>query len=56
MQGKAITLWWLGHIANQQDNSSQALVYLNEAFEILQRIKSPKAQAVQSLIHRIENS
>ena len=53
MRGKATTLWWLGHIANGQGNSEQALIYLQESFEILQRLRSPDAAKVQGMIARI---
>ena len=48
-----MTLWWLGHIANGQGNSEQALIYLQESFEILQRLRSPSAAQVQEIIARI---
>ncbi len=51
-----MTLWWLGHIANGQGKAKQALIYLQEAFDILQRLRSPQAQAVYNLIERIQKS
>ena len=48
-----MTLWWLGHIANGQGNSEQALIYLQESFDILQRLRSPKAAQVQEMIAQI---
>ncbi len=36
VQGKAMTLWWLGGLENDvKGNSEQALIYLQESFEIL---------------------
>ena len=57
VQGKAMTLWWLGGLENDvKGNSEQALIYLQESFEILQRLRSPQAQAVYNLIERIQKS
>jgi len=56
VQTKAMTLWWLGGLAlanDVQDNSEQALIYLQESFEILQRLRSPDAAQVQEIIKRI---
>jgi len=54
VQGKAMTLWWLGGLANYvQGNSEQALIYLQESFDILQRLRSPSAAQVQEIIAQI---
>nr|WP_275941775.1 tetratricopeptide repeat protein [Nostoc sp. UIC 10630] len=53
-QGQAITLWCLGHIAEQQGNYNEALDYLQPAFEILQRIQSPDAEEVRQLVVRVQ--
>ena len=56
-QGQAMTLWWLGDLAAKyQNDSQQALIYLKEAFEILERIKSPDAQSVYNLIEQIQQT
>ncbi|WP_258003757.1 tetratricopeptide repeat protein [Fischerella thermalis] len=54
VQGKAMTLWWLGHIAEQQGNYNQALDYLQPALEILQRIQSPDAERLGQVVARVE--
>ncbi|MEO1400371.1 MAG: tetratricopeptide repeat protein [Cyanobacteria bacterium J06635_1] len=55
VQGQAITLWWLGGLAaNAQNNPDQALIYLQDACDILQRIGSPKAAQVQQLIEQVQ--
>ena len=55
VQGKAMTLWWLGGLANDvQGNPEQALIYLQESFEILQRLRSPDAAQVEAIINRIQ--
>jgi hypothetical protein len=51
-----MTLCWLGHIANGQGNSEQALIYLQEAFDILQRLRSPDAAQVEAIINRIQTT
>ncbi len=51
-----MTLWWLGHIAQEQGDFTTALAYLQESFEILQRIKSPDAQAVRGMIDEIRTA
>ena len=54
-QYKANTLSWLGGLANDvQGNSEQALIYLQESFEILQRLRSPYAAQVEAIINRIQ--
>ena len=53
VHGKAMSLWWLGGIAQQQGDNSTALKYLQESFEILQRVKSPDAQSVKGRIDKI---
>ena len=40
--------------ANAQNNPDQALIYLQESFEILQRIGSPDAAKVQNLIDKVK--
>ncbi len=55
VQTKAMTLWWLGHIAEQQGNYNQALDYLQPALEILQRIQSPDAEGVRQIVARVQN-
>ncbi|MBG1269872.1 tetratricopeptide repeat protein, partial [Nostoc sp. WHI] len=52
---KAITLWWLGHIAEQQSNYNQALDYLQPALDILQRIQSPHAERVRQMVARVQD-
>ena len=54
VQGKAMTLANLGRLlADEKQDFTTALEYLQESFEILQRIKSPDAQAVREMINRI---
>ncbi|HYX13128.1 MAG TPA: tetratricopeptide repeat protein, partial [Nostoc sp.] len=53
VQGKAMTLWWLGHIAEQQGNYNQALDYLQPALEILQRIQSSDAERLGQVVAEI---
>ena len=48
-----MTLWCLGHIAQQQGDFTTALEYLQESFEILQRIKSPDAEKMGELISEV---
>lgn len=55
VQGKAMTLWWLGHIAEQQGDYNQALNYLQPALEILQRIQSPDAERLGQVVARVED-
>jgi tetratricopeptide (TPR) repeat protein len=50
---KANTLWWLGHLANQQGDVAQALPYLQEALEIKQQLNSPDARKLAELIEQI---
>jgi tetratricopeptide (TPR) repeat protein len=54
VQGKAITLWWLGHIAKQQGDFVTALEYLQQSLEILQRIQSPDAETVRGIINDVQ--
>jgi tetratricopeptide (TPR) repeat protein len=57
VQGKAMTLWWLGGLENDvKGNSKQALIYLQEAFGILQRLRSPSAAQVEAIINRIQTT
>ena len=54
VQGKAMTLANLGQLlADEKQDFTTALEYLQESFEILQRIKSPTAQTVKEIIDRI---
>ncbi len=55
VQGKAMTLWWLGHIAEQQGDYNQALDYLQPALEILQRIQSPDAERLGQVVARVQD-
>lgn len=53
-KGKAMIFVWLGQIiADEKKDFTTALKYLQESFEILQRIKSPHAQTVKGMIDRI---
>jgi tetratricopeptide (TPR) repeat protein len=54
VQGKAMTLWKMGHIVKQQGNYNQALDYLQPALEILQRLQSPDAEGVRQAITRLQ--
>ncbi|MDZ8051588.1 MAG: tetratricopeptide repeat protein [Aulosira sp. ZfuVER01] len=46
--GKAMTLWHLGCIeAETNKNFNQALVYLQQSWEILEQLKSPNAEKVK---------
>jgi tetratricopeptide (TPR) repeat protein len=57
VQGKAMTLWWLGGLENDvKGNSEQALIYLQESFDILQRLRSPDAAQVEAIINRIQTT
>ena len=54
VQGKAASLCMLGQLlADEKQDFTTALAYLQESFEILQRIKSPDAQTVKEIIDRI---
>ena len=53
-QDKAMTLWWLGHIAEQQGDSATALHYLQQSLEILQRLQSPDAETVREVIDQVQ--
>ncbi|MBH8552336.1 tetratricopeptide repeat protein [Nostocaceae cyanobacterium CENA357] len=55
VQGQAITLWCLGEIAEQQGDYNKALDYLQSALKILQRLKSPDAEAVRQMIVRVQD-
>ncbi|MEH1775113.1 tetratricopeptide repeat protein [Nostoc sp.] len=48
-----MTLWWLGHLAEQQDEYTKAISYLQPALEILQRLKSPHAESVSASLDRV---
>jgi hypothetical protein len=50
-----MTLWWLGHIAEQQGDYNKALNYLQPALEILQRIQSPDAEGVRQMVARVQD-
>ncbi|MBN3952063.1 MAG: tetratricopeptide repeat protein [Nostoc sp. NMS7] len=54
-RGKAMTLWWLGGIAEQQCDYNQALDYLQQALEILQRIQSPDAERLGQVVARVQD-
>ncbi len=51
-----MTLWWLGGLANETGDAETAIPYLQESLTILQKIGSPSAQTVQSIIDRITNN
>ncbi|MEH2328763.1 tetratricopeptide repeat protein [Nostoc sp.] len=53
VQGKAMTLCWLGHLAEQQSEYTKAISYLQPALEILQRLKSPDAESVSASLNRV---
>ena len=54
VQGKAASLCMLGQLlADEKQDFTTALAYLQQSFEILQRIKSPDAQTVKEIIDRI---
>jgi tetratricopeptide (TPR) repeat protein len=53
VQGKANTLWWLGHLAEQQGEYTKAISYLQPALEILQRLQSPDAEGVKASLDRV---
>ncbi|WP_442944927.1 tetratricopeptide repeat protein [Nostoc sp.] len=53
VQGKAMALWWLGDLAEQQGEYTKAISYLQPALEILQRLKSPDAESVSASLDRI---
>ncbi|OUL21809.1 hypothetical protein BV375_28470 [Nostoc sp. 106C] len=55
VQSQAITLSYLGRIAEQQHNYNQALYYLQLALEILQRIQSPDAEEVRQMVVRVQD-
>ncbi|MEH2416745.1 tetratricopeptide repeat protein [Nostoc sp.] len=54
VRGKAMTLWWLGHLAEQQGEYTKAISYLQPALDILQRLKSPKAENVSASLARVQ--
>ncbi|MEH1897069.1 MAG: tetratricopeptide repeat protein [Nostoc sp.] len=53
VQGKAMALWWLGDLAEQQGEYTKAISYLQPALEILQRLKSPDAEGVRASLDRV---
>ncbi|MBD2560117.1 tetratricopeptide repeat protein [Nostoc linckia FACHB-391] len=53
VQGKAMTLWWLGDLAEQQGEYTKAISYLQQALEILQRLKSPYAERLRASLERV---
>ncbi|MBE9007219.1 tetratricopeptide repeat protein [Fortiea sp. LEGE XX443] len=53
VQTQAMTLWWLGNLAEQQGEYTKAISYLQPALEILQRLKSPNAEGVSASLDRI---
>ncbi|WP_392481054.1 tetratricopeptide repeat protein [Nostoc sp. C110] len=53
VQTKAINLWWLGGLAEQQGEYTKAISYLQPALEILQRLKSPHAESVSASLDRV---
>ncbi|MEH2179360.1 tetratricopeptide repeat protein [Nostoc sp.] len=53
VKGKAMTLWSLAHLAEQQGEYTKAISYLQLALEILQRLKSPDAESVNASLDRI---
>ncbi|MEH2147439.1 tetratricopeptide repeat protein [Nostoc sp.] len=50
---QAMTLWWLGGLAEQQGEYTKAISYLQPALEILQRLKSPDAEGVRASLDRV---
>jgi hypothetical protein len=54
MHGKAMTLWWLGHLAKEQGDFQTAISYLQESLTILQHLKSPDADTVQGLLEQVQ--
>ncbi len=50
---QAMTLWWLGHLAEQQGEYTKTISYLQPALEILQRLKSPDAERVSASLDRV---
>ena len=53
VHGKAMTLWWLGGLANEQGDFQTAISYLQESLTILQHLKSPDAATVQSFLEQV---
>jgi tetratricopeptide (TPR) repeat protein len=53
IHGKAPTLAMLGQIAEAKEDYDTAILYLQEALEIFQQLKSPKIEAIQSILDRI---
>jgi tetratricopeptide (TPR) repeat protein len=51
--GKAMTFWWLGHLAKEQGDFQTAISYLQESLTILQHLKSPDAATVQSWLEQV---
>jgi len=57
IQGKAASLCMLGQLlADEKEDFRIALEYLQQSFEILQRIKSPDAQTAKEIIDRIKTA
>jgi tetratricopeptide (TPR) repeat protein len=55
VQGKAITLAMMGQLlADEKGDYQQGLAYLEQSLAILQRLRSPDAATVQSIINRIQ--
>ncbi|XWK86852.1 MAG: hypothetical protein U7127_21990 [Phormidium sp.] len=54
LQGKAITLQWLGGLAAAQGNFETGLNYLQQSLEILQHIQSPEAKNVREIIATVQ--
>ncbi|MEH2302533.1 MAG: tetratricopeptide repeat protein [Nostoc sp.] len=54
VQGKAMTLWCLGDLAEQQGEYTKAISYLQPALEILQRLKSPDAESLSASLARVQ--
>ncbi|WP_292721251.1 tetratricopeptide repeat protein [Nostoc sp. JL34] len=53
VQTQAMTLWWLGHLAEEQGEYTKAISYLQPALEILQRLKSPDTESVSASLDRV---
>ncbi len=57
IKGKAMIFVWLGKIiADEKQDYTIALDYLQKSLEILQRIKSPDAQTVREMIDKIRSA
>ncbi|MBD6615927.1 tetratricopeptide repeat protein [Komarekiella sp. 'clone 1'] len=50
---QAMTLWWLGDLAEQQGEYTKAISYLQPALKILQRLQSPDAESVSASLNRV---